>query len=193
MENHAELLSDWKSIASKLQIPEHEIEVIKNDHNNHEERCRKMFRSWLQRTARPCWCHYVEALRAVNLNNLAHKLAVTYLKQHSMSADVTVSSINSIKKEEDNTLNHHRLRRHLRELTDSNVVDCDLFHFACYLLGTKETNAIRHSNGNREDKINLICAAFLKTVSPSWNKLYDALKDAEFHDLAEKVKTCYLE
>ena len=193
MENHAELSSHWKSIACKLQILEHEIEVIKIDHNNFKDRCREMFKMWLQRTARPCWCHYVEALRAVNLHNLAQKLTARYLKQRSMSADVTVSSIVNVLEDKDNTLNHHRLKRLLIELTDSIVLDCDLFYFAYRLLGIKEVRAIKDSNGSRVDKIHQICEAFLKTESPSWNKLYDALKEAQFFDLADKVKVCYLE
>ena len=195
MENYAELLSDWKSIAWKLKILEHETEVIEKDYNNLKDRCNKMFGIWLQKTARPCWCHYVEALRAVKLHNLAERLTATYLKQRSVSADVTVSSIDNVVENKDNTLNHPRLMKHLRKLTDSKVLDCDITYFAICLLGkaTEAAKAIKCSDGSREDKINKICEAFLKKESASWNKVHEALENAEFHDLAGEVKTCYLD
>ena len=51
---------------------------------------------------------------------------------------------------------------------------------------------MRCSDGSRKDKLSIIGEAFLNEKDASWTKIYMALREAECHDMAKIIETCFL-
>ena len=191
------IANKWRQIALELLITKPEIDVIIiNNRNDVINQCQDMFTVWLQNFNSPCWCHFIKALDIVGLSDIAKKVIKTHLKQRSKStvASVATSIKSNLVQDQNDTLNFHRLMRHLRTLSN-NILDCDLYYFVTNLLpaeGAKLAEDIKHSTISREDKIKKICEEFLKEKDASWNRLHEALKEAGFDNLANDVKYCYL-
>ena len=68
IEYSTEISTRWKEIALHLKIPEPRITTIDiNYPHDVEHKCYHMFQAWLQRTTSPCWCHFLQALCASNV------------------------------------------------------------------------------------------------------------------------------
>ena len=81
-----------------------------------------------------------------------------------------------------------RLMRYLGQVPDNHMI-----YFITQLLSKKSAieviKDIRRSSENKMDNIKKICELFLKEKDASWDKVYEALKNAECDDLADMVKT----
>ena len=87
---------DWQVIAAELDIPRERINTIDIDHSKVTEKCCKMFNVWLDRTPYPCWCHFIQALYAVELKGIAEDA-----KQHlRLCKGARTSSGRTVRKEE---------------------------------------------------------------------------------------------
>ena len=62
----------WEEIAILLGI-EKKIAVINRNNQQGEKKCLAMFNHWLESTASPCWCHFIQALYDVGLNGVAEE------------------------------------------------------------------------------------------------------------------------
>ena len=71
-----EIAVHWKEIAVSLNIPYHRIEVIDFDNRDVEQKYDAIFNTWLQSTATPCWCHFIQALYAVGLYRVAEEAKI---------------------------------------------------------------------------------------------------------------------
>ena len=71
----------WKEIALHLEISGDKISVIEVNHSTDvNERCLKMFKTWLQLSISPCWCHFAQALYTVGLHRIAEEVITIHLK-----------------------------------------------------------------------------------------------------------------
>ena len=70
----------WKVIALNLNGCNDKIAAIDKDCSKVESKCYVMFNTWLQSDSSPSWCHFIQALHAAELHNLAEEIAVKYLK-----------------------------------------------------------------------------------------------------------------
>ena len=190
------IVSVWHLIALKLEIPDYTVEAIHiNDSNNVKMQCYSMFREWLKISPSPCWCHFSQALYSVGLPDMAEEVISSHLRTKQCFVNLSslpIPTANEMQVKDD-TLNINCLMRLLRK-GFSGQSDGDVYYFVTVLLpenGIEVVKEIRHSSGSREDKIKKICEAFLKDDA-SWNRLYNALKEAGFNSLAEKVEFCYL-
>ena len=73
------IAADWKYIALQLGVTESRIMIIDTDHSNVTNKCYEMFKTWLKRSANPCWCQFIQALRDVKLFSVAEE-AKTHLQ-----------------------------------------------------------------------------------------------------------------
>lgn len=67
----------WRDLGTELmkQDDVYDLNVIEENHpNDVSECCSKMFKEWLQRTPNASWKQLVEALKEVNLTQLASEL-----------------------------------------------------------------------------------------------------------------------
>ena len=83
-------------------------------------------------------------------------------------------------KDEDSKLiiNSHQFKRYLKRIPDD-----ELNFFVSYLLPTDSAvnviTHIRNNDGNKSDKLSLICEAFLHEKDASWTKVCGALRETE--------------
>ena len=191
------IASHWESIALELEIPTYKINVFHiNNPNDEEKKCYNMFDYWLQKgnSRTLCWCHFVQALRTVELHSTAEEVMRKHLSQCSdhESGSMPASPTSRLAQEK-NTLDFSRLMRYLRPLND--VMECDLLYFVTLLLpdnGLEVAMNIKRSGNSKEKKIMEICKAFLQEETASWNRLHKALEEAGFKNVADKVKVCQL-
>ena len=187
------IATKWKPIALALGISEYQIDVINiNSLYDVEDKCYEMFRYWLQTGNPLCWCCFVQALRTVELCNIAEMVARKHLNQYSESTSVPVLPTGSLVQDK-GILNPSRLMRYLRLL--NNEIESDLLYFVTLLLpdnGLKVAKAIKCGNISKEKKFKEICDAFLKEETASWKRLHKALEEAGFTKVAETVKICHL-
>ena len=184
--------SDWKYLALVLGISCDDVDIInENNHGDVEKKCYDMLSLWLKRETSACWCRFIQALHKVELHKLAEEVQAKHLTRYIITACAAPSTGNVISVEH-GTLNPHRLMRFLRTLNDE--LDCDLYFFVTYLLPENGIEVIKDIKtcGSREDKITKICQVFLSEEDASWNRFYEALIKADFHGVAETVKSCYL-
>ena len=208
----------WQEIGFQLGIPEGKVSTINLDYQRTEEKCLELFKEWLRRTRRPCWCNFIQALFAVGLNGIAEE-AKTHLK---LCKSVSVASSNLDISDKLGLNNIAETKTHLKpceslNVTSSNlhisekmnaddlyqlkkflidIPDCDLNYFISRLLSKDNTaevmKDIRCSGGSKKDNINKICHAFSKEKEPSWTKVHVALIEAECYDLANTIKIFFL-
>ena len=69
----------WQEIAIQLGLPEDKVFTINLDHQRTEKKCLALFNMWLSKTVNPCWCHFIQALFTIGLNNIAEE-AKAHLK-----------------------------------------------------------------------------------------------------------------
>ena len=177
----------WKQVAILLGVPKDKVFTINLNYQRIEEKCLELFNAWLNRTVYACWCHFIQALFAVGLNDVAEEVK-THLKPRK-SINITSSNLDIGEK-----LNADYLYQLERFLND--VPDRDLNYFITHLLSkdsaVKVIKDIRRSGGNKEDNVLKICQAFLKEKESSWYKVHEALKEAKCYDLADIVEACFL-
>ena len=195
----------WKQIATLLGIPYDEITTINIDNQNVENKCLDMFNKWLSRSSTSiCWCHFIQALNDVGLIDLAEET-----KKH-LSYDISASVMTSISPAAaslgEGTLNgEHSSGDSCNKLTSFtnefvryliDIPDKDLLYFVSRLLpkhsAVEVIKDIRCSNGSKENKLSVICKAFLNESNPSWTKIYEALREAKCNDQADIVEVTFL-
>ena len=190
---------NWEELALKLELPEHEVEIINHDHRySVVEKCKAMFKYWLRALPPASWCCLVQALYAVGLYNVAEEVTAAHLQIFHSSASGIVLS------DED--------KRSLEDKEDILNLDDFIFYLKPILRGTYDWrrfvlkllphhNAVRvikkirvliRSGGSKADIMSRIGKAFLKVKNPSWTKVYKALKAANYDKLAERINTCFL-
>lgn len=132
---------------------------------------------------------------STRLNFNATKMGGVYSRFTRNGQSESVDGRNLKQCADHGTLQINRLRKHLKVLNSS--FECDLFYFITRLF-PKETAAkliedIKHSSDvhNSTNIVERICEAFLTEKDASWIKLYRALKEAEFDDVAEDIKLCF--
>ena len=64
----------WKKLGLELGIKNHALGVIKHDNHNVVECCSAMFQLWCERQTTASWRQLIEALRQLQLNNLASQI-----------------------------------------------------------------------------------------------------------------------
>lgn len=74
------IASNWKYIALQLGVTENCIMMIDIDHPTVEMKCYKMFKTWLEISVDPCWCHFVKALYDVGLFSVAEEARKRHLQ-----------------------------------------------------------------------------------------------------------------
>ena len=186
----------WEDIAIYLGIPNEKIPVINIDHPYVQKRCKEMFRTWLERTKLPCWCHFIRALYKVELVSVAEKVTKTHLKLYESTSTASTDINEDSSKTTNNTIiNLDDLMRYLNDIPSN-----DLIYFVTRLL-PKETAVrvirdIRHNGRNEElnhcQNVRKICEAFLKEENPSGAKVQRALKQANCGDLADYIEEIFL-
>ena len=84
---------NWEELALKLELPEHEVEIINLDHQNSVvEKCKAMFKYWLRALPPASWCRLVQALYAVGLYNVAEEVTAAHLQNfHSSASGIALS------------------------------------------------------------------------------------------------------
>ena len=173
-----DISDSWEKIAIHLELG-NKISTINRDHQSTSNKCIYMFITWLERTTEPCWCNIIQSLHKVGLFSVAEK-AKTHLKVRESALP---SKDDQIK---------------LKELTTllNDIPECSLRSFILHLFSHKAVKGvikdIKHSSRNWENKIKIICEAFLKQKCPSWTKVYNALEKAKCNDLAEYIKEWFL-
>ena len=88
----------WKEIAVLLGI-EDKIAAIDIDNQHTEKKCFDMFTTWLERTINPCWCHFIQALYDVRLDNIAEDAAPHIVTLRTPVAETVQSLTTNIQKE----------------------------------------------------------------------------------------------
>ena len=69
----------WKVIALRLGVTENRITMIDIDHLIVRDKCFDMFKTWLEISVNPCWCHFIQALHDIQLLSVAEE-AKTHLQ-----------------------------------------------------------------------------------------------------------------
>ena len=70
----SKISSYWKEIALQLDIPQEVVNIVNISNTEVKEKCYRMFQIWLERTVNPCWCHFVSALKKVELLETAREV-----------------------------------------------------------------------------------------------------------------------
>lgn len=73
------LSTSWARVALELKLSSETIDALEVDGVHIDDRCRRMFNKWLQRSLDPCWCEIVEALKMVKLSRLATEVEAKHL------------------------------------------------------------------------------------------------------------------
>ena len=182
--------SSWEQIAVQLDISQYEVDVIERNHPNDVERkCYDMFKFWLQSGKSPCWCRFVQSLRMVGLNDIAEE-AETHLRS---SYSNNTSSTTSVTPQPKMNGDQVKLDQFLGYLKDISAGDWKLF--VLQLLSRHSAldviRDIRRSGGIKKDNMSRIYRAFLNEKDTSWTKVHQALKEANYDELAETIETCF--
>ena len=83
--------SYWRKISIHLGISRYRISTINIDYPLVKDKCNKIIRIWLETTASPCWCHFVEALFICGLHGVAEE-AKKHLQKKPSNINVTEGS-----------------------------------------------------------------------------------------------------
>ena len=72
----------WRHLGSELLDSKYKIELdkIEENYGNKEKKCRKMFSKWLNTDELASWEKLIEAVRIVQLNNVASDIEQLLLK-----------------------------------------------------------------------------------------------------------------
>ena len=76
---YSSLLScHWIEVALQLGIPNHKIQqIVRENPQDTNGQCYAMFASWHERAnSPPCWCHFIQALYHLELNEIARKVQI---------------------------------------------------------------------------------------------------------------------
>ena len=78
----SEISHCWEDVALQLGIPKAKIhEIIADNTKDTNGQCRAMFFVWQERASSPlCWCHFIQALCCLELNEVALKVQNIYNK-----------------------------------------------------------------------------------------------------------------
>ena len=156
-----------------------------------ERKCYDMFKFWLQSGKSPCWCRFVQALRMVGLNDIAEE-AETHLRS---SYSNNTSSTTSVTPQPKVNGDQVKLDQFLGYLKDISAGDWKLF--VLQLLSRHSAldviRDIRRSGGIKKDNMSRIYRAFLNEKDTSLTKVHQALKEANYDELAETTETCFFD
>ena len=184
--------SSWERIAVHLDISRYEVDVIeRNNPNDVEGKCFDMFTIWLRSGKSPCWCHFVQALGMVGLNEVAEEAETHLRNSYSYSTSSTMSVTPQPEVNGDQlTLDQKKFVDYLKDIRG------DWMLFVTKLLSHRNAmnviREIRRSGGSKTDNMSRIYTAFSNERDPSWTKVHRALKEANHDDLAETIETCFL-
>ena len=112
----------WKEIAAVLGI-QGDIAAIDTDNSRAEEKCLDMFTTWLQRKVNPCWCHFIQALHVVGLDNVAEEVITNIVR---LPITETVQSLETDVQEELIPAERLKPAEHLKLLEIESVSTSDL-------------------------------------------------------------------
>ena len=73
-------VSDWYGVGLQLDVPQCDLDVIKENHHDEKRRKREMFILWLKITDKPSYIKLARALFLAEENNIAHKICKRYGK-----------------------------------------------------------------------------------------------------------------
>ena len=186
------IIQQWKEIAIQLGISHNEVDIIDLNHQRSmQDKCYDLFITWLKLIKSPCWCHFIQALYAVKLNNVVEE-AKKHLKLCSSASVAPLGNITVASSDisTDNSSNRflHEFTMYLRH-----IPDIDLNYFTFRLLpDNKAIEVIRQMNANsgmsKEEKIKKIGETFLTEMNSSWAKVCRALKEAECYELSNIIE-----
>ena len=74
-----QLSTSWAGIALELNLSSETIDTLEVNSVHTDDKCRRMFNTWLRRSLHPCWCEIVEALKMVKLLHLAIDVEAKHL------------------------------------------------------------------------------------------------------------------
>ena len=199
--------SHWNYIAVFLDIPEGQIEIIKKNHpNDVEQSSFDMLTFWLRDGICPCWCHFIDALYAAGLRNLAKQVDDRFRQlctnedeaQYSIKNDCKINihayKLKQLKRIPDmcdnNRIHDRQFKRVFKLISERSWGDVIMHLFEDG--GADVLEDISHISDSRE-KRDKICEAFLNESNPSWSKVCRALKEADLDsEEAEMVEMLIL-
>ena len=73
------LSTSWARVALELNLSSETIDALEVNSVHTDDRCRRMFNTWLHRSLDPCWCEIVEALKMAKLSHLATEVEAKHL------------------------------------------------------------------------------------------------------------------
>ena len=169
----------WRPFAIQLGIDEYRVGVIdRNNPNDVEGKSYDVLDHWLQVNKSACWCHFIKALNAVDLHDIAEKAKKEHLTQSNEAMDVASSP-------ENKNVSLDDLVRYFKQIPDDSLqrfVTCLLQHNTVDL----------SSCANKQEKIERVSAAYLREENPSWTNIYEALKEAKCDDVADYIEAIFL-
>lgn len=77
----SEITDHWKQVALELDLSEEKVDHIDENYSNVQERCYRMFSTWLKLFAEPCWCQIVSAFEMTGLQSVAKQIRGHYLSK----------------------------------------------------------------------------------------------------------------
>ena len=114
----------WKEIAAQLDIKEYEIATIDVNHpNDVRGKFHDMLTLWLQINKSPCWCHFIQALSLVGLNEVAEDAKKHVQNIYDNSLDSTTLPVADERqfKAKEITLSLRQFVRHLQSIPEEDL------------------------------------------------------------------------
>ena len=190
---------NWDKLAFKLGLPEWEVEIIDHQYNHPNDvvaKCEAMFKYWIKAIKPASWCCLVQALYAVGLYDVAEEITAVHIQNvhNSASGKALPDEDQSTSEDKEEILNIRKFTKYLQPILqrDWRYIVLKLLPHRRALCVIKKVGLLIRNSGSKTKMMSTIGNAFLKVKNPSWTEVHRALKEAEYYELAETIKACFL-